>query len=349
MPVSIVVGGQFGSEGKGKVALELARAAKEDKVTLVRVGGPNSGHTGYDRSGRRFALRQLPAGCIDRNVDVVFPAGSYLDVEVLFREIEELNYPKDRIFISKHARVIMPEHKTWEAEAGIGGSIGSTGSGVGAAVMASVAREAQNFPLKSYDAGHASQLDRFVCDTSMLLRKQLLANTRVIIEGSQGFGLSLLEGGYWPKATARSTTASAALSEAGLSPLDVDDIYLVLRSFPIRVAGQSSGPLPNETTWDKIAKCVGRDDDLKEYTTVTNKLRRVAEFDCEQVREAIAVNNPSRIVMNHLDYIGCRNDLNIPDSSLVKFIERCEKKIDQKIDFYGFSELDIDEAEQVLT
>jgi adenylosuccinate synthase len=337
MPVSIVVGGQFGSEGKGKVALELARASKEDNVTLVRVGGPNSGHTGYDVKGQRFALRQLPAGCIDRDVDVVFPAGSYLDVDVLFREIEELDYPKDRIFISRYARVIMPEHKAWETEAGIGKAIGSTGSGVGAAVMASVARDAENFPLKSYDAEHVSQLDRFVCDTSTFLRKQLLANTRVIIEGSQGFGLSLLEGGYWPKATSRSTTASAALSEAGLSPLDVDDIYLVLRSFPIRVAGQSSGPLPNETSWAKIADNVGRNDDISEYTTVTNKLRRVAEFDCEQVRAAIAVNNPSKIVMNHLDYVGSASDLDQSCSRVSRFVAEIETGLKCKIDFLGFS------------
>lgn len=337
MPVSIVVGGQFGSEGKGKVALELARTAKEDKVTLVRVGGPNSGHTGYDASRQRFALRQLPAGCIDRNVDVVFPAGSYLDVDVLFREIEELNYPKDQIFVSRYARVIMPEHKAWESEAGIGKAIGSTGSGVGAAVMASVAREAQNFPLKSYDAEHVSQLDEFVCDTSALLRQQLLANSRVIIEGSQGFGLSLLEGGYWPKATSRSTTASAALSEAGLSPLDVDDIYLVLRSFPIRVAGQSSGPLTNETSWAKIADDVGRNDDISEYTTVTNKMRRVAKFDAEQVRAAIAVNNPSKIVMNHLDYVGSVPDLDRSFSRLARFVAEVEAGLERKIDFLGFS------------
>lgn len=337
MPVSIVVGGQFGSEGKGKVALELARTAKEDSVTLVRVGGPNSGHTGYDASGRRFALRQLPAGSIDRDVDVVFPAGSYIDVDVLFREIEELDYPRDKIFVSKYAKVIMPEHKAWEVEAGLSGAIGSTGSGVGAAVMASVAREAENFPLTSYDAEHFSQLDRFVCDTSAFLRKQLLEDTRVIIEGSQGFGLSLLEGGYWPKATARSTTASAALSEAGLSPLDVDDIYLVLRSFPIRVAGQSSGPLTNETSWAKIAHDVGRDDDISEYTTVTQKLRRVAKFDCEQVRAAIAVNNPSKIVMNHLDLVGSASDLDRSCSRIARFVAEIETCLKCKIDFLGFS------------
>ena len=125
MPVSVVVGGQFGSEGKGKVALEIARRSYEP-VAVVRVGGPNSGHTAYDRAGRKRVLRQLPAGCIDRDVDVVLPAGSYIDVDVLRSEIEELDYPRDRIRISGHARIITDQHKQWEAEAGLAGAIGST-------------------------------------------------------------------------------------------------------------------------------------------------------------------------------------------------------------------------------
>ena len=144
MPVSIVVGGQFGSEGKGKVALEIARRAPEP-VSLVRVGGPNSGHTAYDRDGRKFVLRQLPAGCIDRDVDVVLPVGSYIDIDVLKSEIERLRYPLDRIRISSHAQIITDRHKQWEAAGGLGATIGSTGSGVGAAVMALTARGAANF------------------------------------------------------------------------------------------------------------------------------------------------------------------------------------------------------------
>ena len=130
MPVSVVIGGQFGSEGKGKVALEIARRSS-DPVAVIRVGGPNSGHTAYDRAGRKHVLRQLPAGCIDRDVDVVLPAGSYIDVDVLMSEIEQLDYPRERIRISNHARIITDEHKQWEAAAGLAGAIGSTGSGVG--------------------------------------------------------------------------------------------------------------------------------------------------------------------------------------------------------------------------
>ena len=89
MPVSVVVGGQFGSEGKGKIALEIVRR-DANVAAVVRVGGPNSGHTGVSRNGVRFVLRQIPAGAIDGKVLVVLPAGSYIDIEVLLSEIERL-------------------------------------------------------------------------------------------------------------------------------------------------------------------------------------------------------------------------------------------------------------------
>lgn len=343
MPVSIVVGGQFGSEGKGKISLEIARRSREP-VTVVRVGGTNSGHTGYDRSGKKYALRQLPAGCIDRNVDVVFPAGSYIDVDVLLSEIAELQYPEERISISSYTRIITSEHKAWERDAGLVGAIGSTGSGVGGAVMASVAREASNFSLYSPDAGHCASLQKFVRDTSETLRRRLDKGCRVVVEGTQGFGLSLLEGGYWPKATSRATTAAGALTEAGLSPVDVDDVTMVIRSFPIRVAGDS-GPLVEETTWDHVAACAGRKDDIREYTTVTKNLRRVGKFDAELVRRALAANAPTRLVMNHLDYVGTRNELRASESKLTRFITDVENGIGRRVDWLGFSGLGVEEAE----
>ena len=344
MPVSIVVGGQFGSEGKGKVALEIARRSSEP-VTVIRVGGPNSGHTAYDREGKMHVLRQLPAGCIDGDVDVVLPAGSYLDVRVLLSEIEQLGYPKDRIRISQHARVITDEHKRWEKEAKLEGAIGSTGSGVGAAVMASIAREAANFELKSYEAAYHRKLEPSLCDTSNHLRRLIERGDRVILEGTQGFGLSLLEGGYWPKATSRSTTAAGALAEAGLSPLDVDDVTMVIRSYPIRVAG-NSGPLANETTWEQIARKAGRHDDIREYTTVTGRLRRIGNFDPALVKRALAVNRPSRLVLNHLDYVGHQRDLDDVESEVSRFIRRVEKDIGQEVDWLGFSRMGIVEKEE---
>jgi adenylosuccinate synthase len=335
MPVSIVVGGQFGSEGKGKVALEWVRSAKAKRVAVVRVGGPNSGHTGYDRAGRKFALRQLPAGAIDRNVDVVFPSGSYIDVEILLSEIEQLQYPQDRIFISPYANVITPEQKAWERDSGLVSGIGSTGSGVGAAVMSAVARGSPNFPLQKHDAQYCEPLENYLSDTTMLMRQWLNDDARIIIEGTQGFGLSLLDGGYWPKATSRCTTAASALAESGLSPVDVDDVTLVLRAYPIRVAGDS-GPLPGETTWEAIADSLGTDRDLSEFTTVTKKLRRVGHFDARLVQMAIASNNPTTIVLNHMDYIAERGR-GWESSEGMNFLNTVEAEIGGQVDYIGFS------------
>lgn len=339
MPVSIVIGGQFGSEGKGKVSLELSRQFRErgTDVTLVRVGGPNSGHTGYDRFGRKFALRQLPAGCIDRDVDVVFPAGSYIEVDLLLAEIEMLDFPRNRIKVSQNARLISKRHKDWENSGALVDSIGSTGSGVGAAVMAAVARESRNFDLPSLVAQDDERLQPFHCNSTKLLRRTLDKGGRVIVEGTQGFGLSLLDGGYWPKATSRSTTAAAALAEAGLSPLDVDDVTLVVRSFPIRVAGDS-GPLPDEVTWAYVASLTGRTTaEVEEFTTVTKKLRRVGKFDPSLVRAAIEANLPNRIVLNHLDYLPVDGTPGV--LSQKEFVAFVQTELGRKVDWFGLGPL----------
>jgi adenylosuccinate synthase len=176
-----------------------------------------------------------------------------------------------------------------------------------------------------------------VCDTTALLRAKADRGERIIVEGSQGFGLSLLDGGYWPKATARTTTAAGALAETGLSPFDVDDVTLVIRSFPIRVAGQESGPLTNEMSWQDVAKVTGRVDDLSEYTTVTKKLRRVGAFDAKLVKRAIQANKPTRLVMNHLDYVGSPEEFADASSQLSQFLKNVELEIGCSVNWYGFS------------
>lgn len=282
-------------------------------------------------------MRQLPASCVDRDAEVIIGPGSYIDVEILLSEIEALGISKRRILISPFARIIEREHKDWETESRLTAAIGSTGSGVGAALMAAVAREASNFPLLSRTAEDDSRLTEFVGDTTHRLRRHLNGGGRVVVEGTQGFGLSLLQGGFWPKATSRDTTAAGALSEAGLSPLDVDEVVLVIRTFPIRVAGES-GPLKGETTWSSISKGAGISDDIREFTTATNRLRRVGEFDSEIVKRSIDANNPSLIVLNHLDYIGS----SLADLKARDFIESVEKKLDRNVDFAGFSPKNMD-------
>jgi adenylosuccinate synthase len=156
----------------------------------------------------------------------------------------------------------------------------------------------------------------------------------VVVEGTQGFGLSLLQGGYWPKATSRDTTAAGFLAEAGLSPRDVDDVTMVIRCHPIRVAGDS-GPLTGETAWESIAAEAGSLADYREFTTVTGRIRRVGHFDPELVRRAIQVNQPSRIVLNHLDYV----DPKVRDADLTtkarQFVEVVEAGVGRHVDWLG--------------
>ncbi|MGE4063735.1 MAG: adenylosuccinate synthetase [Rhodospirillaceae bacterium] len=334
MPVSVVVGGQFGSEGKGKIALELVR--RERATTVVRVGGTNSGHTAISRDGKTYALRQLPAACIDRSVKVVIPPGSYIDLEILRAELQLLQLGPSSVRISPWAKIITDEHKAWERASNLNAAIGSTQSGTGAAVIAAIARDAEGFQLKSRDAEHIHELEPFLEDTSALLRKSLKRNERIVIEGSQGFGLSLLHGGFWPKATSRDTTAAGFAAEAGISPLDVDDVTLVIRCHPIRVAGDS-GPLVNETDWETIAQDGGLSTSIHEYTTVTKKLRRVGAFDAGLVRRAVEVNRPTRIVLNHLDYVDPLVREGRVTSKARQFVSAVEAGIGEEISWLGTS------------
>jgi adenylosuccinate synthase len=332
MPVSVVVGGQFGSEGKGKVALEIVRRMKA--AAAVRVGGSNSGHTAIGADSHTYALRQLPAASADRSVQVILPPGSYIDIAIFRDEVNRLGLGPDQVAVSPMARIITDEHKEWERRAGLRQAIGSTQSGTGAAVLAMTARGANDFPLHSVQAEEVPELEEFLKDTSFELRRLLDAGQRIVLEGTQGFGLSLIQGGYWPKATSRDTTAAGFLAEAGLSPRDVDDITLVIRCHPIRVAGDS-GPLPAETTWAQIAAQAGLTVDIREFSTVTARVRRVGHFDPEIVRRAIQVNQPSRIVLNHLDYVDPQVRGGAFSEKARDFVEKVEIGIGRRVDWLG--------------
>lgn len=337
MPVSVVVGGQYGSEGKGKVALEIARRAGPDVVT-VRVGGSNSGHTAYDARGEQRVLRQLPAAAIDGSALIVLPAGSYIDLEVLHREIMLLGLRPGQLVIDPAARIITAAHRAWERESALADAIGSTASGTGAAVIAAAARNADRIGMDSPRAAGIDTLAPYLASAADHLRERVTAGARVVIEGTQGFGLSVLHG-EWPHATSRDTTAAGFLAEAGLSPLDVDDVTLVLRCHPIRVAGRS-GRLNGETDWETIGAEAGADRDLTENTTVTCRVRRVGRFDAELVRRAIGINRPTRIVLNHLDYVDWSVRSGELTSAAVSFLQDVERSIGATVDWVGVNERD---------
>ncbi len=328
MAVSVVVGGQFGSEGKGKVAQYLASA--QSAAAVVRVGGSNSGHTGFTGDGERHVLRQLPTAALLPDVLCVLGPGSYVDVDVLLAELDRTGLDPDRLLIDERAFVITPEDRDAEARSGQVTAIGSTGSGTGAALQRRIARR-----LGTESVRDVPKLRDFLGDTTALLRDLLRRRERVIVEGTQGFGLSVLHSTHYPYTTSRDTTAAGAVSEAGLSPLDVDQVVLVLRSYPIRVGGDS-GPLANEIDWAPVTAESGSAEPLEEFTSVTGRLRRVGRFDPEIVRRAIEVNVPSMIVMNHIDYVDaqCAAIGSLTEHAL-KFLEETSAEIGAPIDLVG--------------
>jgi adenylosuccinate synthase len=330
MPISVVIGGQFGSEGKGKVAHRWA--ARTGARIAVRVGGPNSGHTVQTES-IRTVLRQLPTPAVREGTISVLPPGSYIDVDVLLREVDLVGATPQTLMIDPSAAVVTERERVEENSSGLRERIGSTASGTGAAVARRVRRDGT-----LVRASEISELKPYLCDTLIAIRQALNEERHIIVEGTQGYGLSVLHGGYGDYATSRDTTAAGALSEVGVSPLDVEQVVLVIRAFPIRVAG-NSGPLPGEIDWSTIGALNGNKD-TQEFTTVTGRIRRVANFDANIVCRAIAANNPTHIVLNHVDYVA---DLSSSSGrgTAAAFIAVVEERIGRRVDLIGINPSDV--------
>lgn len=329
MPVTIIFGGQFGSEGKGKIAHYFAKKEKADYC--IRVGGSNSGHTVY-RGGEKLIFRILPTGVIENHVTAVLPAGSYINLSILKEEMKISGLSHDRLFIDENAVIISDDFIAAEKQSNLRQSIGSTESGTGAAVIARIERK-KNVKLLARDFPELK-----TCDTKQILRNACNAGKMIIAEGTQGFGLSLLHAKEYPYVTSRDTSAAAILSECGLSPFDVNNIVMVIRAFPIRVSGDS-GKLPNEIHWDILRDELGKTEDMAEYTSCTNRVRRVARFDADVVKRSIICNKPNIIVLNHLDYV----DATVHDETKItvpckNFISSVENQIGQTINYFGTGE-----------
>jgi len=330
MAITVVVGAQYGSEGKGKVVHYLARTASE-RPMVVRVGGPNSGHTVVRRNGDRLVLRQLPTPALIPGVRCVIGAGSYILPDLLANEVAEVRLSRGRLAIDPAAVVITADLVAAERESRLRERIGSTESGTGAAVAQRVRRDTDIMFAKDY-----KPLRQWVQDTHEIMRRHLSAGGQLLVEGTQGYGLSVMRGEEYPFVTSRDTTAAGCIAEAGLSPLDVSDVVLVSRAFPIRVPG-SSGPLRHEIGWQAVTEEGQHDHPILEYTSVTHSVRRVARVDPVLLRRAISVNQPTRIVLNHLDYLDHRSCISSDITpTIAEFIERLEGELDgRRIDLLG--------------
>jgi adenylosuccinate synthase len=235
--------------------------------------------------------------------------------------------------------IISEDDQRYELDLGLRDALSSTLSGVGSAV----ARRAMRINVETIGmrARTDGWLRPFVCHVAEEVNAAASLGKKILIEGTQGFGLSVFHSSEFPKATSRDTTAAGFLSEVGVSPLLVSEIVMVLRTFPIRVAGIQAGTLKNETTWEALERESKYPHSIAEFTSVTKKLRRVARFDWELASEAVRYNRPTRLAINGLDYLDFDNYRVTSVSKLsgkaMSFLNDVASRLLVPIGYYGTS------------
>lgn len=281
--IHIVVGGQYGSEAKGHVAAQIHKRFNIDYA--VRVGGPNAGHSAVDDQGRVWALRTIPvAAVVDPKCQLVIAAGSEIDLSVLEHEItmlEDAGFEvRKRLHVDGQATMLTQDHIDGEATASLQEKFGSTAKGIGAA-------RADRLMRKALLADQVVGDDLIHPNTTAMLQEEHEEGADILIEGTQGYALGLHAGRY-PYCTSNDCAAVHFLAQTGVQPHNLTYNWVVFRTFPIRVAG-NSGPMFNETDWETLAAQTGGYI-RPERTTVTKKIRRVAHWDDMLADEAIIAN-----------------------------------------------------------
>ncbi|MFC7049589.1 adenylosuccinate synthetase [Emcibacter nanhaiensis] len=303
--VDVLIGGQLGSEGKGNIADYLS----PEYGILMRVGGPNAGHKIYEDPP--YTHRSLPCGCRrNEKAKILIGPGAVVNPQGLLKEIRECEISPDRLTIDENVAIISQEDIDWE-EQFLKKGIGSTAQGVGAAASRRIRnrfRDEKVCKLAKNLGEICPDLLPYVGPTYKHLEKAYAEGHKILLEGTQGTGLSLYHGEY-PSVTSRDTTVSGCLAEAGIGPRRVRKIVLVCRTYPIRVGGNSGG-MDKETTWEVIAERSGNDlQQLRssEVGSVSGNPRRVCEFDWSLLRKACHLNSPTDIALTFVDHIDIKN------------------------------------------
>lgn len=331
----VLLGGQWGDEGKGKIVDLLTESVN----AVVRFqGGHNAGHTLVTEQ-EKFVLHLVPSGILRENVECIIGNGVVLHLPALLKEISELeakNIPvKARLRISNACQIILPSHialdKAREAKLA-DQAIGTTGRGIGPAYEDKVARRGirlcdiflkdafneqvrtimnyHNFLLEHYyqtdtidvDAAIeetttiANQIKSMVCDVTELLLTHRTKDSNILFEGAQGTLLDVDHGTY-PFVTSSNTTAGGAATGTGFGPLFFDYVLGISKAYSTRVGG---GPFPTELLDDIGARLAERGN---EFGSTTGRPRRCGWFDAVSARRAILVNSISGLCMTKLDVL----------------------------------------------
>jgi adenylosuccinate synthase len=305
---------QWGSCGKGKV--EGALYQRFPSIAAgVSDNMPNAGHTVYDPEGVKQVLKALPVASAMGRAGYLGPHAAFYP-STLLAEWDKVKHHGGSVYVDKMASTVqtadmMKEHHLLS-------QIASTGQGGGAATIRKIERMGLGTLAGSSDWLEQGAESRMLVVRTSVLIQALARNCPVMLEGSQGFDLSLNHGHEYPHVTSRDVTPNRMLDNASLSPFDCREVVGVVRTFPIRVGNYgefSSGPCyhdQREMTWAEISGVAGKD--VEERTTVTNRVRRVFSFSERQFVKFERTCRPTRLFVTFGDYL--------PGKLLGEFIDR---------------------------
>jgi adenylosuccinate synthase len=328
----VVVGAQWGDEGKGKLVDVLAERA--DWVVRYQ-GGANAGHTVHI-GGHSFVLHQIPSGIMHPGVRCAIGNGVVLDPDTLFTEIDELVQDgvdvEGRLYVSDRAHLVLPYHKLLDCESAASRAIGTTGRGIGPAYEDKIARrgirvldlrhpdrlrellgrsiEHANIQLSAFGSEKRADLDETVellerlaprllplaDDVGLAVHRAQKARAAVLLEGAQGSLLDVDHGTY-PFVTSSSTTSGGAATGVGIGPGTIDAVLGVVKAYTTRVG---NGPLPTELDEPLASRVreLGH-----EFGATTGRARRCGWFDAVVVRYAARVNGRTGLAVTKLDVL----------------------------------------------
>ncbi len=336
MPSVVVVGTQWGDEGKGKIVDILAERA--DYIVRFQ-GGNNAGHT-LVINGQKHILHLIPSGIFHEGKVCLIGNGVVVDPAVLLEEIDRLEkaglpVPPGKLYVSEKAHLIMPYHKAIDhgREALKGKTrIGTTGRGIGPCYEDKVARrgirvgdlldpelfgqklreilEEKNFYLEKYLGGQALSYDEiyrsylefgerlapYVANISEILAEAQAARKNILFEGAQGTQLDIDHGTY-PFVTSSNTVAGGACAGAGIGPTSIDYVLGIAKAYTTRVG---EGPFPTELKdeiGNHLRECGG------EYGSTTGRPRRCGWLDGVILKEAVRLNGLSGLAITKLDVL----------------------------------------------
>ena len=320
MVSTVVIGGFFDDEGKGKIISYLALHDKP--VIVVRGGaGPNAGHTIKDGE-KTYKVRMLPSGFLNKDAKVMVGPGVVVNPDVLLKEMSDFGV-EGRAFLDYNCGIIEQSHREADSQGRLKEKIGSTGSGTGPANAERAMRT-----LKM--AKEIDSLKPYLIDVPLEINSALDRGENVLIEGTQGTHLSLWHGTY-PFVTTKDVTASGICADVGIGPKRVNDVIVVFKAYLTRVG---TGPMPGELSAEETSK-----KGWEEFGTVTGRLRRAAEFDFDLARRAIMLSSANQISITKLDvrFPNCSGVTSYDEleEDAKSFIKNIEDKLGVKVTLIG--------------